>query len=379
MKRVAIFRSQLLPLSETFIRDQALALTTWKPVLVGLNDVADGLRTSGIAREVIRQSDSRIDRAVQFWLQRPIPQLVTKLRELQCSLVHAHFGMDATLAWPSVNACKLPMLVTLHGWDINIHRQWWERGHGGLRGIVYPSRLLRLAVEPSVHFIAVSEAIRHRAIEFGIPAEKISVSYIGVDTARFKPSGSPLSQRANRVLFVGRMVEKKSPLLVVRAFAELRNRLPDAELVMIGDGPLRASAERMAAELSTPVTFLGASNADTVRAQLALAKAFCLPSHTAANGDAEGLPISILESIASGVPVVTTRHSGNPEPLDTESTDVLIEEPSVTSLQNALFDVLTRAEPSRVKATDRLTEFKARFEIRSTSRVLETLYGSLSH
>src|SRR5690606_12677303 len=133
------------------------------------------------------------------------------LNRLQADLVHAHFGIDATDIWPSVKKAGLPMLVTLHGYDINIDREWWEDGHEGLRRRVYPQRLLTMAKDPKVHFIAVSQAIKKRAIEFGITPEKITVSYIGVDTDRFKPAGLPLSERKRRVLFVGRMVEKKAP------------------------------------------------------------------------------------------------------------------------------------------------------------------------
>ena len=82
------------------------------------------------------------------------------------------------------------MLVTLHGYDININRGWWEAGYGGPAMRNYPKRLLELASHPRVSFIAVSEAIRRRAISYGIPEEKITVRYIGVDTSKFRAGGA---------------------------------------------------------------------------------------------------------------------------------------------------------------------------------------------
>lgn len=331
-RKVAIYRSDLLPISETFIRDQASALTDWQPTLIGRREVPEGLATPKVERVIIPEAGIRPLRTLRYWAWRPEPHLVRYLREQKFSLVHAHFGTDATDIWPSVRAAGLPMLVTLHGADINIHRWWWEQGRDGLRRRVYPRRLLKMAHEPSVRFIAVSNAIKQRAIEYGIPADKITVSYIGVDTERFKPGGLPLAQRKKRILFVGRMVEKKAPLLMVRAYAEVRKQVPDAELVMIGTGPLLEDAKRLANELAVPVEFLGAQGSDEVLAQLQRARIFCLPSVTATNGDAEGLPISILEAQAQGIPCVTTKHSGNPEAIINELTGIAVSENDRTEL-----------------------------------------------
>lgn len=311
--RVAIYTHTLLPVSQTFVRDQAMALSGWNPILIGRRREKAGLDLSGLRTEIVNETGGQAGRALRFWRQRPDPNLLRLLRELGVRLVHAHFGTNATDIWPTIKAAGLPMVVTLHGYDINIHRWWWEAGHGGVYRRWYPRRLMRMAQDPDVRFIAVSQAIKHRAIEQGIPEDRIAVSYIGVDTERFKPGGLPLDQRHKRILFVGRMVEKKAPLLMVRAYANVLKHVPDAELVMIGDGPLLEDARRLARALKAPVQFLGARDGDEVLAELHQAKVFCLPSVIAANGDAEGLPISIIEALACGVPCIATRHSGNPE------------------------------------------------------------------
>lgn len=340
MNKIIIFRHSLLPISETFIKEQARALSQWQPVLMGYERTINGLDLGDMEVRIIPRAAVKIIgryalRLCQF-LGRPHPPTMAALRTTGARLVHAHFGTDATDIWPSVKAVDLPMLVTLHGYDINIHRQWWEAGHGGIHRKVYPRRLLKMAHEPTVHFIAVSQAIKRRAIDCGIPEDKITVCYIGVDTERFKPAGLPIDQRRKRILFVGRMVEKKAPLLLIHAFAEVRKQVPDAELAMIGDGPLLKEAQQLAHTLDVPVEFLGAQDTDGVLAQLHQARVFCLPSVTAENGDAEGFGLVILEAQACGVPVVTSARGGSAEGILDRVTGYAFDEDDMSAMVEGL-------------------------------------------
>ena len=375
MKRVAVFRTALLPISETFIAEQALALQTWRPVLVGRREVAGGLQTPGLPREIVPVAPSRAVRALRSGLWMPEPRMRQRLQELRVDLVHAHFGTDASEVWPSVKAAGLPMVVTLHGYDIHIDRPWWQGGHGGLQNRLYPRRLLKLAREPKVNFIAVSQALKRHAVGRGIPAGKISVAYIGVDTERFQPGGLPLAERRRRVLFIGRMVEKKAPLLMVRIFAELRKEVPHAELVMIGDGPLLGAAKGLAGDLRVPVAFLGARRSDEVLAQMHEARVFCLPSVTAENGDAEGFGLVLLEAQACGVPVVTSARGGAQEGLLDGRTGAACREGAVPEFVAAMRALLCN-DALAAQASVEATRFvRSTFSIRKCSGELERLYA----
>lgn len=373
-RRVAIFRTDLLPISETFIRDQAAALRTYQPILVGRRELAGGLPTPGLPRELVPAARGRFASAWRFWLQRPDPDLVTALASLQADLVHVHFGTDAVDVWPSVKAAGLPMLVTLHGYDINIDRHWWEAGHDGLRRRLYPRRLLSMASDPAVTFAAVSEAIRQRAIAYGIPDWKIFTSYIGVDTQRFRPGGLPIERRRKRILFVGRMVQKKAPLLMIEAFAQVRKSIPDAELAMIGDGPLLARARELAGDLAVPVSFCGAMSWEEVLQALHEARVFCLPSVTAANGDAEGLPLVVLEAQAAGVPVVTSARGAVREGMVDGATGTVCGEGALHSLVEGLCMFLCNDTAVRKASSAAIDFVQAEFDVRSCSRLLEDLY-----
>lgn len=374
LRRVAIFRTNVLSISETFIRNQACAIRAWQPLLVGFEEAPVCLATPGIARHLAPPERSRILRALRTWAWRPHTRLVQLLREQDVALVHAHFGTDATDIWPSVRAAGLPMIVTLHGYDINVHREWWESGHGGRHRRAYPQRLLKMARDPAVSFIAVSDAIRRRAIDYGIPPSKVAVAYIGVDVERFRPAGLPLAQRPRRILFVGRMVEKKAPLTMIRAFARVREHVHDAELAMIGEGPLLQEARLLADALGAPVQFLGSRSSDEVLAQLHEARIFCLPSLTAGNGDAEGLPIAILEAQACGVPVVTSVSGGSLEGIRDSETGCALPSHDADAAARILARLLVDDAALSRMGHAASAFMRSQFDIDRCTRTLEQIY-----
>lgn len=341
--RVLIYRSELLHLSETFISEQALHLKQWKPVLVGKTIVPDGLTLSNFDILLFTNEKSilkQFTRKIQFLLGLPSKQNIERLRIKNAQLVHAHFGPEAINIWPLAKFLKLPLIVTLHGYDINIDKKWWESGKGGICMKNYPTRLLNLAKEKHVHFLAVSEAIRDRAIEYGIQREKIAVLYIGIDTNKFSPGFKPIKDR-KQILFVGRLVEKKGCHYLLQAFLGIQDQFPEYELVIVGTGPLEMKLKMFSENNNIRAIFLGGLNNDQVRARMNEARLFCLPSITTRNGDAEGLPIVILEAQASGVPVITSARGGADEGIIDGKTGIAHKEKDVFAIKQALKKLLT--------------------------------------
>jgi glycosyltransferase involved in cell wall biosynthesis len=294
------------------------------------------------------------------------------------SLLHAHFGTDALKAWPVARSLNLPMLVTLHGYDININRDWWEAGHGGSGMRDYPTRLQELAKQPRVRFIAVSGATRQRAISGGIPADKISVRHIGVDCTKFVPSTRPITDRERRVLFVGRLVEKKGCEYLIRAFAKVQRAVADASLVIVGDGHLRGALQQLAGQLGVRVQFRGALSSVEVQKELGLAMAFCLPSVTAANGDAEGLPIVLLEAQASGVPTIISAHNGTTEAIKDGVTGFVFPERDMDAMANKLLLLLTDSVLTKTMAFAGPQFVTKMFDIRQCAHDLERSYDEVT-
>jgi glycosyltransferase involved in cell wall biosynthesis len=379
-KTVLVVRSELLPYSETFVKEQVLAYTGWKPVMVGLKRVR-GLPMEDLNVRLLPSTTSlpgRAYRKVLRSLHIPPPGIRRRLLPESPSLIHVHFGTDAVDHWDWIRSFDVPVVVTLHGYDINIHKQWWQLPAQSPARRRYPGRLLKLASDPRVHFVAVSGAIKERAMEWGIPAERISVRYIGVDLDRFRPAGPQIERRLPRILFVGRLVEKKGVEYLIRAFAVVKAQLPAAELVIAGDGRLRPKLEQLASELKVPVTFLGSLSSQRIKEELQQTRVFCSPSVTAENGDAEGLPIVILEAQACAIPVVTSARGGALEGIIDGVTGFAFKEGDVDCLSNRLLQLLEDGKTAASMGNAGRRNMEEKFDLRSCTGSLERLYDMLT-
>jgi glycosyltransferase involved in cell wall biosynthesis len=378
MRTVLVYKSNLLPISETFIKEQVSSLRRWRGVLVGTQRATSSLSLEGLNLIQLGPDNPGLIHRIHGKLRRlsaTMPRSAfRRLRQEGASLIHAHFGTDAVEAWPIAQALNLPMLATLHGFDVNVRRDWWEAGHGGWMARNYPRRLLQLARHPRVRFIAVSDAMRQSAISYGIPKDKISVCYIGVDSGKFAPGGRPITERDRRVLFIGRLVEKKGCEYLIRAFAKVQLSVPDATLVIIGDGPLRDGLQKLAQQLGVSLHMRGALSGDEVRRELHLARVLCLPSITAANGDAEGFGIVLLEAQAAGVPVVTSAAGGATEGISEGVTGYSFPECDIETMTARLIYVLTDDATAASMASSGPVFVAEKFDLFRCTESLERLY-----
>ena len=169
------------------------------------------------------------------------------------------------------------------------------------------------------------------------------------DQYRVIPNGVPLERFAlprrpvrGRILMVGRLAPPKRPDLALRAFASVRERIPEAELHVVGDGPLRAEAEALAAELGLAgsVRFLGTR--EDVPQLLAEAECALLAS------DYEGCPLAVVEAMAASVAVVATEVGGVGELVRPSVTGAVAPKGDAEALAAALSEVL--ADPQRPAA-----------------------------
>jgi glycosyltransferase involved in cell wall biosynthesis len=221
-------------------------------------------------------------------------------------------------------------------------------------------------------FLAVSDALRERAIARGFPEARTLTHYNGVDLDRFHPDVTP--REPGLVLHVGRLVEKKGTRVLIEALA----RVADMKLIVIGDGPLRTALDRQARELGDRVRFLGELPSDEVARWMRRASVLAAPSLTAADGDAEGLPNVVVEAAASGLPVVGTIHSGIPEAVDDGATGFLVPEGNAEALGARLAELLG-SESLRCEmglAARRLAERK--FSRQLLTERLEAIYDEVA-
>jgi glycosyltransferase involved in cell wall biosynthesis len=380
VRAVLVYRSRLLGSSETFIRDQVSALKRFKPTLVGRHPI-DGLdlqylETTFLDCRSVNRVCSHFSNAWQM-LQLPRPLAVRKLRRLLPSLIHAHFGIDGVEVAPYARQLDLPLIITLHGHDITKYRWWWEQNHGGRHMRSYPKKLIALSASRSVHMISVSEAIRDAAIEFGISREKITTIHTGVDTNRFRPSGLPIEARKPRVLFVGRLVEKKGCKILLDAMTQVQRDVPNCELVIVGDGPLRKHLEDFAKEKNINCRFTGNLPAEGVKQELDQARLLCLPSLRAANGDDEGFGMVLLEAQASGVPVVTSARGGSTEGLVNGKTGFAFEPGDISELKNRVTRLLIEDELAHSMSWAARTFVAQHFDLHACTSRLDAYYDEV--
>jgi glycosyltransferase involved in cell wall biosynthesis len=219
-------------------------------------------------------------------------------------------------------------------------------------------------------FLAVSEAVRRAALERGFPPERTVTHYLGVDLARFASEGE---REPGLVLHVGRLVEKKGTGVLLDAVA----RLPQARLVVIGEGPLRPALQRRAAAHGDRVRFLGSLPEEEVARWMRRASLLAAPSITARDGDAEGLPTVVVEAAASGLPVVATRHSGIPEAVTDAETGFLVPERDAEALADKMALLLGSGELRRRMGEAARRRARTDFDLARQTARLEAIYDRL--
>lgn len=350
-----------LPPSETFIRNQMNSMRQWEPRAIGMDRLSSVLARNsdtvlfrddlagGIRRRLFSSlgRDRRLDR----WL-----------RETRVDLIHAHFGPDATFIAPTAQRLGIPLIVTMHGYDVT--SRLGERYEGKLRRVFdYASRI-----------IAVSGFIADRAIAMGAPPEKVVVHHIGIPVEVSTLSPPPATWD---VLFVGRLVEKKGVQDLVEALDQLPSDQRSARVGVIGEGILREQLAASTRSLGLNVEFLGAQPPESVATHLAASRMLVVPSRRASTGDMEGLPTVLLEAARAGVPVVSYRHGGVEEAVAHGQTGLVSTEGDVEGLSSGISWMLSHPEEARVMGAEGRRRLLRDFDIVKQTAALEAIYSSI--
>lgn len=257
------------------------------------------------------------------------------LKRLRPAIVHTRNIAALEAVVPALLAGVPARIHGEHGWDVT-----------DLGGANRKYRWLRRMLKPGVHsFIALSRDLEgYLRDKVRVPPERISLICNGVDTERFRPAGEreslPWEPSRDRSLFlmgtVGRMQAVKDHLNLVRAFLLLQGSPAAARLrlVIVGDGPQRQAAVELlrSAGLEDRAWLPGAR--DDIPAVLQGLDLFVLPSL------AEGISNTILEAMASGLPVVATQVGGNPELVEPGRTGALVPPADPTALAAAIRNYL---------------------------------------
>ena len=275
--------------------------------------------------------------------------------------LHNHIAKaSCTVAMMTSELTGIPYSFTLHGPDIFFEPLHWRLDEKIARA----------------RFVAcISDFCRSQAMVFSDQAhwDKLHIVHCGVDPGRYDPAPR---EGAPHLLFVGRLAAVKGVPVLFEALQQLD--MPDLRVTLIGDGPERAGLEREVAErgLSDVVEFAGYRNQTEVAEALREADALVLPSF------AEGVPVVLMEAMASARPVVTTQIAGVPELVEDGVSGRLVPPGDVDALAEALREVLCDAGlRARMGAAGRAkvcAEFDIAREAAWLSRLLESYVSESS-
>jgi len=232
-------------------------------------------------------------------------QLAGVLSRRSADLLHVYFGHTGVHLLPFLRNWPKPSVVSFHGMDIMLR----DNDPG------YNNRLRDL-LQTLPMVLARSESLASRLIALGCEPEKIRINRTGIPMEAFPTKErTPPADGAWQVVQASRFIEKKGLPDTLSAFAGLREVFPNARLVLAGEGPLHTAMKNLAGELGlgTSVGFPGFLGGTELAALFDSSHLFIHPSITPPSGDQEGVPNSLLEAMATGLPVVATRHGGIPE------------------------------------------------------------------
>ncbi|WP_066706114.1 glycosyltransferase [Celeribacter ethanolicus] len=280
------------------------------------------------------------------------------LRDQKPDLILAEFGPEAVALTPLARALDLPLFGYFRGYDASkLLRDPGKR------------RAYRKCMPHWHGVFAVSQFLLDNLAAHDIAHPRSAVIPSGVNTELFHPA----EKRSASFLYVGRLIEKKAPDLVLRAFLDAATRVTDAHLTIIGDGTLSAPCQALVAArgMQDRVTFTGALPHSEVCTLMSRTAILLQHSVTARNGNTEGLPTSIQEAMASGMAVLSTRHAGIPEAVVEGENGLLVTEHDEAGFRDGIVALANAPETVARMGADGRRRAVAQFDNRTLLAALE--------
>jgi colanic acid/amylovoran biosynthesis glycosyltransferase len=315
-------------------------------------------------REIRRFWQKTILRGPLYISRREARDLALHLRP--AALLHVYFGHIGVHLLPYLRKARLPVVVSFHGADAGIDLEK-----------VSHTKPLRRVFDCSTLILPRSEAIAENLIALGCPEGKIRVHRTGIPLDRFPFAQRYVPEDGQWRLFQAcRLIPKKGVETTLRGFARFLAHYPGSKLTVAGEGPLEERLRELAEDLRIAgrVSFPGFVSQAKLRDLLYQSHLFLHPSVTGPDGDREGVPNAILEAMASGLPVVATRHGGIPEAVRHGETGLLAPEHGEAELAEAMLWMASQPERFAAMSANAGRSVAANWEIQAQTRRLEALY-----
>lgn len=264
-----------------------------------------------------------------------LPFIFNKALEIgPVDVLHCHFGSNGIIGahLKKLGFCK-NLVVTFHGLDVS--KVILSRKNGKIYKDLFDQADL---------ILPISNLWRDALIGAGAPEHKTFVHHLGVDVDSVQQKAKETSASSKtRIITTARFTEKKGLPVALKGLADAIKKAPELEFQydIIGSGNDAAEITDLIEKLnlSQIVNLHGALSHSRVKEMLCNADIFMLPSHTAKNGDQEGIPVSLMEAMAAGIPVLSTIHSGIPELIEDGYSGILVEEKNHQQLADAIIQL----------------------------------------
>jgi glycosyltransferase involved in cell wall biosynthesis len=301
--------------------------------------------------------------------------LLRILAKTDARLLHIYFGHIAVHLLPLIPAWQKPSIVSFHGADVIVD----------MDKAAYRSATREMLDAVKVVMVR-SESLRRAVIDLGCDEKKIQLQRTGIPLDEFPFRGRSFPPRGRggewRFVQAGRLIEKKGLPVTLHAFARFSGQFPNARLTIAGEGPLLGTLQELASELKIDdrVSFTGFISQEQLRELFYASHIFMHPSETGSDGNQEGIPNSMLEAMASGLPVFATEHGGIPEAIENGVSGVLVPEHDHEELGRTLLsavqdlDFLSRV--GRAGADAVAQKFDQRIQVRRLEDIYLHAMGS---
>ena len=289
------------------------------------------------------------------------------LRKTDARLLHIYFGQIAVHLLPLIRAWKKPSVVSFHGADVTV-----DMNRPAYR------EATRQMLDAVKLVLVRSDSQRRAVIRLGCDEKKIEIQRTGIPLDEFPFRERNFVGAATEWRFVqaGRLIEKKGLPVTLRAFAVFLGRHPNAKLTIAGEGPLLSQLQNLARDLNIDgrVSFTGFISQEQLREIYYASHIFLHPSQTGDDGNQEGIPNSMLEAMASGLPVFATRHGGIPDAIENGVSGLLVPERDHEKLAVALFDAAKDPGFLLRIARNGADIVRENFDLRAQAQRLEEIY-----
>jgi len=295
------------------------------------------------------------------------PLFFNKCKSEKVQILHTHFGYNSIKTVALKKKLHIPMVCSFYGNDVYL---WTNEKK-------YCEKLMSLFQSCEL-MLVLGPYMKNRLIELGCPEEKITIHHLGVDVDQIEYRQRTIENAPIRFLLASSFVDKKGVDIVLNALSILNGKI-DFSVDIIGDGPLKSDLITLTRELklSEKVYYYGYKDYSFFLKLALECHVFLQASRTAKNGDKEGTPMSIVDAMATGLPVISTKHSDIPEIVIDGETGYLAEENNVQDFANCILKLIDNPEKYKKMNICSRNQIMENFNIRIQVEKLENIYRQL--